>query len=168
MRTEGTEGISLAAPDACARDPVCWFHAERARELSKQGLLTDSLREYQTAFGLQPMPRLIFNVARMQQKMGRLDEALRSYDLYLSLGAEGNLAFASRARGYIDEIHILTEPPAAPLLPPPPPPPKPLYKRWWFWTTIGLGAAGLTAGVLIVALPRPVDPTQNIPILRPF
>lgn len=168
MRVEATEGVQLAGPDACARDPVCWFHAERARELSKQGLLSEALKEYQAAFGLQPMPRLIFNVARMQQKMGRLDEALRSYELYINLGAEGNLEFAARARGYIDEIDILTEPAPPPLLPPPPPPPPPLYRRWWLWTVVGLGTAGLTAGILAAALPRPIDPTQNIPIFRPF
>lgn len=168
MRAEGAEGVQLAAPDACARDPVCWFHAERARELSKQGLLSEALKEYQAAFGLQPMPRLIFNVARMQQKMGRLDEALRSYELYLNLGAEGNLEFAARARSYIDEIDIITEPPPQPLLPPPPPPPPPLHRRWWLWTVVGLGTVGLTAGILAAALPRPVDPTQNIPIFRPF
>lgn len=168
QQTINTTGIQLANPDACAKDPVCWFHAERARELSKQGLLTEALKEYQAAFGLQPMPRLIFNIARIQQKMGRLDDALRSYELYLNLGAENNQEFAAKARSYIDEIEVITEPPPAALLLPLLPPPPPLHKRWWFWTVVGVSVAGVTAGIVAAATPRPVDPTQDIPIFRPF
>lgn len=160
-------GPALASADACARDPVCWFHVERARELSKQGQLDDALKEYQLAFGMQPMPRLIFNIARIQQKTGRLDEALRSYELYLNLGAEGNQEFATKAKSYIDEIHISTEPPPAPLIPPPPPP-TPLYKRWRFWGGLGLAIAATTAAVSVAIVFSRPDPTQNLTIFRPF
>lgn len=40
----------------------------------------------------------------------------------------------------------------------------PVYKKWWFWTTIGLGAAavagGVTAGVLLSR--PPPDPFAGL------
>lgn len=166
----GASRSGWVGPDACARDPVCFDHAERGRELSKQGLLDDALKEYQAAFGLQPMARLVFNIARMQQKLGRLTDAARSYELYLNLGAEGDVEFTAKARSYLDEIQIVTEPPAAPLVfppPLPPPPPPPLYRRWWFWSLLGIAAAGTAAGIAVAATPRPTNPT-DIQIFRPF
>lgn len=100
------QGAATARPDACAKDPVCRDHADRAHERSRQGLRDDALKEVQEAFGLQPMPRLVFNIARVQQKLGPLDAAARSYELYLNLGAEGNLELAAKARSYLDEIYI--------------------------------------------------------------
>lgn len=158
---------SWAAPDACARDPVCFDHAERAREASRQGQLDEALKEYQAAFGLQPMPRLVFNIARIQQKLGQLADATRTYELYLNLGAEGDKEMAAKARSFLDEIYVITEPVPGPWTPPKPPPPPPVYQRPWFWVvligSVGAAATGLTVGLL----PKPSNPS-DIVIYRPF
>lgn len=156
-----------AGPDACARDPVCFDHAERARQLSRLGQLDEALKEYQAAFGLQPMPRLVFNIARIQQKLGQLSEATRTYELYLNLGAEGDKEMATKARGYLDEIYVITEPVPGPWIPPPPPPPPPIHKRWWFWTAVVIGVGTAATGITLAVLPKPSNPT-DIVIYRPF
>lgn len=158
---------SWVGPDACARDPVCFDHAERGREASRQGQLDEALREYQAAFGLQPMPRLVFNIARIQQKLGQLAEATRTYELYLNLGAEGDKEMATKARSYLDEIYVITEPVPGPWTPPKPPPPPPVYKRAWFWSVVALAAGATAAGITIGLWPRPTNPT-DIVIYRPF
>lgn len=167
LQREVRTSSGWVGPDACARDPVCFDHAERAREASRQGQLEEALKEYQAAFGLQPMPRLVFNIARIQQKLGQLAEATTAYELYLNLGAEGDKEMAAKARSYLDEIYVITEPMPGPWTPPKAPPPPPLYKRPWFWgivlVAVGATATGLTVGLL----PRPSNPT-DIVIYRPF
>jgi hypothetical protein len=167
LKREARTSSGWVGPDACARDPVCFDHAERAREASRQGQLEDALKEYQAAFGLQPMPRLVFNIARIQQKLGQLAEATTAYELYLNLGAEGDKEMAAKARSYLDEIYVITEPMPGPWTPPKAPPPPPLYKRPWFWgivlVTVGTTVTGLTIGLL----PKPSNPT-DIVIYRPF
>lgn len=165
--SELRSSLAWAGPDACARDPVCFAHAERARELSRLGQLDDALKEYQAAFGLQPMPRLVFNIARIQQKLGQLSEATRTYELYLNLGAEGDKEMATKARGYLDEINVITEPAPGPWTPPKPPPPPPIHKRWWFWTAVVIGVGAAATGITLTVMPKPSNPT-DIVIYRPF
>jgi len=59
--------------------------------------------------------------------------------------------------GSLKEVRVNLEetPPAlvAPVPEQPPPPPQrgstPVYKRWWFWTLIGVGVAGATTGIVL-------------------
>ncbi|MEW5740531.1 MAG: tetratricopeptide repeat protein [Myxococcota bacterium] len=37
---------------------------------------------------------------------------------------------------------------------PPKAPPKPAYKTWWFWTGVGVVAAGTTTAILLATIPR--------------
>jgi hypothetical protein len=43
-------------------------------------------------------------------------------------------------------------PPAEPVEPPPPPKKTPVYKRWWFWTAIGVVVVGATLGGIAGAM----------------
>jgi hypothetical protein len=52
--------------------------------------------------------------------------------------------------------------PTAPT-PPPPPATKPIYKKWWFWTIIGVVAAGAVAGGVAGGLA-----SQKKPPAEPF
>jgi tetratricopeptide (TPR) repeat protein len=58
-------------------------------------------------------------------------------------------------------------------LPPPPPPPlaeePPVYRKWWFWTLIGVGVgvAAVATGTAIAASAPTVQPTTQPPIGMP-
>jgi tetratricopeptide (TPR) repeat protein len=57
--------------------------------------------------------------------------------------------------------------PAAPLIDAAPPAAanidneRPLYKRWWFWATVGVIAAGAAVGVVFLTRPRDPACTEN-------
>ena len=38
-----------------------------------------------------------------------------------------------------------------------PPAPRPIYKRWWFWTAVGVVVAGATVGVVVASQPGEAD-----------
>lgn len=40
--------------------------------------------------------------------------------------------------------------------------PTPVYKRWWFWTAIGAGVAGIVTGVVIATWPRTPADAQHV------
>ncbi len=58
-------------------------------------------------------------------------------------------------------------------LPPPPPPPvaeeTPAYKKWWFWTLIGVGVAAIATGATLgaIASAPQLSPTTQDPIGTP-
>lgn len=43
--------------------------------------------------------------------------------------------------------------------------PTPVYKRWWFWTAIGVGVAGIVTGVVIATWPRTPPDAQHVELV---
>ncbi len=81
---------------------------------------------------------------------------------------------AEAARRTSDAPKVTTLVPAQTELPPPPPPPipeeAPVYKKWWFWTLIGVGVAVVATGTTILAVGASAPtalPTTQEPIGRP-
>ena len=42
-----------------------------------------------------------------------------------------------------------------------PPPSRPFYKRWWFWTAVGVAVAGATVGTVIALQPEDMHPADT-------
>jgi hypothetical protein len=49
----------------------------------------------------------------------------------------------------------------------PQPEAKPVYKKWWFWTILGVAVAGGVAAGVAVALTRSSAPT-TLPMMQPM
>lgn len=43
--------------------------------------------------------------------------------------------------------------------------PTPVYKRWWFWTAIGVGVVGIVTGVVIATWPRTPPDAQHVELV---
>ena len=143
--------------DACMADPTCRIHYREARRLSKANQTEQALKEYQAAYAIQPLPRLLFNIARSHHKLAQLRQALQAYDQYLGRAQGEDEDTVSKAKQHREQVQqevdaIVRERSSA--LPTSPPTPgsqdcsaaaaqRPVYKTWWFWTAIGVGAAAV-------------------------
>ncbi len=158
--TSGTKAASGESQDPCLSDPKCSELYDRARALSKAGQYDAALVLYQQTFAMRPLPWLLLNVGRMQQKLNRNDQALVTYRKILDWNAkqptddQSNLAddeVLAKAREYRQQADdALAEqrrqnPMAAQTGPAVDK--TPLYKKWWFWTIVGGTVAAVAVGV---------------------
>ena len=141
---------------SCDQDALCGPLVERARASSNAGQLEEALRSYQAAYALVLDPQLLFNVGRVQHKLGRLKDAIDSYQRFLDskyddpLLRERTAEFLARAREQLPPADSTVEKkPVEPVAAPAQPSPSaPFYKRPWFYGLLG----GVGAGVLVIGL----------------
>ena len=168
--------LALAARVAAADDAVTKAarqHFERGQKLYALTKFREALDEYQQAFDAKPIPDFLFNIGQCYRNLGEYDSAIFSYKKYLATAPDA--PNRAQVEQLIDDLQAKKDqedtrrlglqpqpPPAAPppAAPPPaaapaPPPPAnhPFYTRWWFWTGVGVVAAG--AGVTTYELTRP-------------
>jgi hypothetical protein len=138
-----------------------------------EGAYERALTEYEAAYALLPLPEIVFNIGQAQRMRGQRVAAIEAYRLYLESRPEG--APSDLARHYVavlqreeDEARAKARreatPPEKPVekpaksgearsavlvgTPPAAPPQRtPVYKRWWLWTIVGVGAVGLGVGL---------------------
>lgn len=152
-------------PD-CSADPACLSLYERAKAASAAGDLDESLRLYKLAHEVRADPLLLFSIARILHKQGKTREAVPYYTRFLAAPTE-DPAPRRKAEEYLAQIRgqtpsspeVATDPtPKEPQATTPAPVAEstPVYKKWWFWTLIGVGVAGgVAAGVAVAATSAP-------------
>lgn len=153
-------GLALSADDPCVSDAKCNRMVASAKALSESGQYEAALLGYQGAYALQPVPWLLLNIGRMQQKLGRYQSARDNFRTYLdSEAAKQNEALANKVMQYLKqaEEEVAAQkttpkesPPLVPAVAPPSAAPvQPLYKKGWFWAVLGGGVAavGLAVGL---------------------
>jgi tetratricopeptide (TPR) repeat protein len=156
-----------AADDAATR--TAKRHFERGQKLYALTKFRDALDEYQQAYDARPIPDFLFNIGQCYRNLGDYDAAIFSYKKYLA--ATPDAANRAQVEQLIEDLQTkkdqedarrlaldrpppLTAPTATPTpAPAPAPSSSPIYARWWFWTGIGVIAAG--AGVTTYELTRP-------------
>lgn len=173
--------------DPCLSDPKCNELYERARALSKAGQYDAALVLYQQTFAMRPLPWLLLNVGRMQQKLSRHEQALVTYRKILDWNAkqpaddQSNLAddeVLAKSREYRQQAEdALAEQrrqnPSLAAQTGPAVDKTPLYKKWWFWTIVGGTVAAVAVGVgLGVGLSATTSPgtarvPAGVPVLTP-
>jgi tetratricopeptide (TPR) repeat protein len=150
-----------AADDTATR--TARRHFDRGQKLYALTKFREALDEYQQAFDAKPIPDFLFNIGQCYRNLGDYDSAIFSYKKYLA--ATPDAPNRAQVEQLIDELQTRKDqedarrldlqrpPPVAPAPPPPspvtappaPPASHPIYTRWWFWTGVGVLAAG--AGV---------------------
>ena len=142
--------VSLPLRIAHADDPATRSarrHFERGEKLFALGKFDDALEEYQTAFDAKPLPAFLYNIGQCYRNLGDLDQAIFSFKKYLKAEPEAENKEAverliddledQKARGegekYMREKREADQ--------------KPVYKKWWFWTGVGVLAVGGTVGI---------------------
>jgi hypothetical protein len=125
-------------------------------------------------------PTYIYNQGRCFQQSGNAREALSRFREYLRKAPTMSADDRALVQGYISELEeqIKTTPPPPDLSAHPEGDSQtlvsspaqadqtpPIYKRWWFWTGLGVVVAG--AVVTTVLVTRPSDPTPYMGNLNP-
>lgn len=161
-----------AANDPCMLDARCKELADRGLAEYQGQRYEASLGSLRQAYGLQPVPWLLFNIGRAHQNMGRTDEALAAYRAFLQQSQAIDEAWQrEKARVYVARIErdntIKVSTPVGEVIPPPPEK-KPIYKKWWIWAIVGGGtAAAVIVGTAIgVSVQKP--DLSNVPSFRLF
>jgi tetratricopeptide (TPR) repeat protein len=150
----------------------------QAREAYASGRYQDALDIYVKLYAEQLHPNYLRNIGRCQQNLGQPDKAISSFREYLRKAKNLASGEREEIEGYIREMEELKRQQAAAAAAPPPqpavpltptaieptappaplqltaPPPgataeAPIYKRWWFWTAVGVAVVGGTVAVVM-------------------
>lgn len=156
-------GAQNTLEDPCLRDARCQELLVHAQAASQEQQYEDALKTYREAYSRSSAPWLLVNIGRMHHKLGRYQEAKKSYTRYLaSTRQPGDDEQRATA---IDFLHQ-TENQLAPSLAAPvaansdtnaSQARQPVYKKWWFWTLVGGAAAAVVVGTAVGVSARQPD-----------
>ena len=91
----------VSGADPCLADERCNSLYEAALNLSKAGQFVAALSNYEDAYARKPVPWLLINIGRVQQKMGKPKDAIDSYQQFLeSPAAQTDLELVVTAHQY--------------------------------------------------------------------
>ena len=134
-------------------------HNSRAKKLFNLGLFEQAAEEYEKGYRAKPAPAFLFNLAQCHKRIphrANVEKAIFYFKSFLNNSPD------SPMRGDIDgEIAKLRRELAAIRQRETPPPSRPFYKRWWFWTAVGVATVGVIT-VSAVALSADKAPTGNL------
>jgi tetratricopeptide (TPR) repeat protein len=158
---EAPAGPDASAPATAAEVEVA-EHLALGHRLYQRGQYHEAIVEYRRAYELRAEPRFLYEIAESYRQLGAADQALFYFDRYLASAPDA--PDRDQVEDRMTELESLRARPPAPAprltlapLPNGPdlaaPRPKPerrsAWKRWWFWTAVGVAiAAGVTAAAL--------------------
>lgn len=140
-----------------------------------QGRYQDAIIALQNAYAIQPLPRLLCNIGQAYRRLGNHRAAVAQYELCLKIDLEVDPTYRTEVEIYVSEkrqqwsnkprqggfVPSLAPPfdhvgvPASTSQPCPNPALQtPIYKKWWFWTVIGVTLAGGAVGLGVGLTPR--------------
>lgn len=136
---------------------------DRSHQLFKSGMFRESADAYALLFVMRPdLPQSLFNIGQALRRAGEHLPALLFYRRYLEIDPTTSLR--AEVEGYMRELSALLV--AHDQLGRKP---TPVYKKAWFWLTIGSAVVVTTAVVVGVTLgtrnptpPTPPDPDQPL------
>lgn len=210
-------------------------HYESALRLYDGGQFEGAIKEFQAAYALKQLPRLLLNIGQAHRKLGHARDALGFYEFYLRVEPNPKPEIKAELTTYITQTRALldaaermraeqggTEPAPSTMLPPLPPPAdanakpaatpagtqgttaaaatppaaatgsgadvrltaapapagaaavsdssarRPIYKKWWFWTIIGVGTAAAATGIALGVRAASNSDPSNIEIRNVF
>lgn len=159
-KAESQPAPAEVEPDECLADDKCKELYDTARVQSEATQYDAALINYQNAYARRQVPWLLISIGRMQHKLQRFQPAIANYKRYLGLPTEvTEEVLRTKARTYLKQAQQQWEEQKRLLGPQAlvEKPKTPLYKKWWFWTVLGAGAAGLALGVGLGVASREPD-----------
>jgi tetratricopeptide (TPR) repeat protein len=161
--------LGLSSHVAAAADPATAAtettsgstHRARGAEHFAQGEYDAAISEFRKAYELEADPAVLYDIGLAYQELGVPERARFFYRRYLSSAPLApNRAEVEERVAALDRLLPALPPPALPSSaepspgptvdlrePSPAPEPPSLFRRWWFWTAIGV-AAGATLAVI--------------------
>lgn len=148
-------GASSGKGDSCLRDERCNALYESAVSLSKAGQFAAALANYEAAYRLQPVPWLLVNIGRIQQKSGNPQGAIENFQRYLALPpSQRDADTAAKAQEYLKQAEEDLRRPKKPMVirEREERGPRPLWRVLTGSGLIALGVTGLGIGMAGLAL----------------
>ena len=131
------------------------LHNEAAKKLFSLGLFQQSAEEYQKAYEAKPLPAFLFNLGQCYKRMTSAENLRRSifyFRSYLQNEPESPARAAIESEiARLEHTLRLAEQPR----------PKPIYKKWWFWTIIGVAVTGAAVGTGVALRPEDMKPVRG-------
>lgn len=144
-------------PDAAATAQLD-EHVAQGHRLYQLGQYQGAIGEYRRAYELKAEPRFLEQIAEAYRQLGGTEQALFYYDRYLAAAPDAPDRTAVEVKvAELESLRAAPPPPPvarAPVVVPgvvvaSPRPARPVWRRWWFWTAVGVAVAtGVTAVVL--------------------
>ena len=149
--------------------------AARARALFDAGEFGQAAAAYEAAYQADPRPEYLYNLGqchRQVKDLPGLEKAAHAFNAYLRERPEAkNRAQVEEEIAELEQrIKVLRAraPTEAELLKDvllapsePPPDPVPIYKKWWFWTAVGVVVAGAVTAAVVFTWPREIQTEQG-------
>lgn len=182
-----TPGIAAAAAD-CFAVAECSALAGKGKQAHNERRYDDALRSYQAAYDRVADPRLLLLRGRSLFKQGHPDRALDLYRAAFpqlsddgerkdaaefirqaeaalhgqgvtsqSVAAAPNGQLSSSKAGFDPQVGVVAAPSS--LIAAPGGQRQPAYKRWWFWTIVGVSVAAAATGIALGIAAREPDTT---------
>ncbi len=144
--------------------------------LFKLGKFADAVDRYARAYKIIPLPGYLYALGQSHHKLSHWKKAIHFYRMYLrdNPGTPQTKAIQQRIAACRKKYRAALIRARGGLAPgtklggvgttpgDPKPAARPFYKRWWFWTAVGVGLAAL-AGGLAGGLARPDSKGLSLP-----
>jgi tetratricopeptide (TPR) repeat protein len=112
---------------------------EEGRIAFEKARYAEALERMERAYSLAPIPDLLYDIARCHEQLGHTADAISAYERYVALAPPSQeREVVTRHVAGLRAYQLLRAAGNAPR--------RPVYRRWWFWTTLGL-AVGAAIGV---------------------
>jgi tetratricopeptide (TPR) repeat protein len=138
---------------AIAADPAverAKRHNATAKKLFSLGLFKEAAEEYELAYKARPDPSFLFNLAQCHKRIteeDHLEQAIFYFKSFLKNVPE------TQMRVDVEREILKLKRRVAELRRP-----APFYKRWWFWTVVGVAVTGATVATAIALQPEDQSP----------
>jgi len=131
------------------------LHNEAAKKLFNLGLFREAAEEYQKAYQAKPLPAFLFNLGQCYKRMASA-ESLRKSIFYFKSYLRNDPETPARAaiQKEIERLEVELRVAEKPQ-------PRPLYKKWWFWTIIGVAVTGAVVGTVVGTRPENDKPVPG-------
>src|SRR5205823_2127459 len=80
---------------------------DKAVELYKAEEFEDAIKEFQAAYALRQLPKLLLNIAQAHRKLGRAKEALGFYEFYLRVEPSPKAELKAELEAYITQTRAM-------------------------------------------------------------
>lgn len=157
-------GIALLAlPQASARAAddearaAAKKHNAEAEKHFNLGRFRQAAEAYQRAYLAKPVPEFLYNIAQCYKRLGGLEDLERAIFHFESYANNGrNPALRLEAQEQVVKLRAELKARRAALNRPPA-----FYKRWWFWTLVGVAVTGAAVGTAFALRPEDQQPVPG-------
>ena len=129
------------------------LHNTMAKKLFNLGLFQEAAEEYEKAYQAKAAPAFLFNLAQCYKRISRKESIEKAVFYFKSFV---NSVPETPMRVDIEKEIVKLERELAQLSRP-----APFYKRWWYWTVVGVAVTGATVGTIIALQPEDMEPRDG-------